>query len=254
LLPLRKVPKYPQPSEEGDGLWGRRRAITPGNKGLLKRIHDSAWAWDLFQGPVYNRLIFRAAADYFDAVIGLAGKGSPVRILDVGAGAGVVSLRLAKANPDAAVVGIDYARTQVGVANRLKKRERVVNCTFQQGNAMALPFPEASFDRVVSVNSIKHWPDPVQGLSEIRRVLRPRGQAIISEADKSASPEALLAFSEKYRAWYIYGPLMRWILRNVVFGSSYTAVELKTIAGRIGFSDTTIQAAPGPFFLLVLTK
>jgi len=166
----------------------------------------------------------------------------------------VVSISLAKANPDAAVVGIDYARTQVGAANRLKKRERVVNCTFQQGNAMALPFPDMSFDRVVSVNSIKHWPDPVQGLSEIRRVLRPRGQAFISEADRSASPEALLAFSEKYRAWYICGPLMRWILRNVVFGKSYTAAELKTIAGRAGFSDTTIQVAPGPFFLLVLTK
>jgi len=232
----------------------RGRAIAPGNKGLLKRIHDSAWAWDLFQGPVYNRLIFKAAADYFDAVIRLAGKGAPARILDVGAGEGVVSLRLATANPDAAVVGIDYALMQVRAANRLKKKEQVLNCTFQQGNAMALPFPEASFDRVVSVNSIKHWPDPARGLSEIRRVLRPRGQAFISEADRSASPEALLAFSENYRAWYIWGALMRWCLRNVVFGKSYTAAELKTIAGRAGFSDTIIQAAPSPFFLLVLTK
>ena len=165
-----------------------------------------------------------------------------------------MSLRLAKANPNAVVVGIDYALMQVRAANRLKKKEQVLNCTFQQGNAMALPFPEAAFDRVISVNSIKHWPDPVQGLSEIRRVLCPRGQAFISEADRSASPEELLAFSEKYRAWYIWDALMRWILRNVVFGKSYTAAELKTIAGRAGFSDTIIQAPPGPFFLLLLTK
>ena len=203
---------------------------------------------------MYNRLIFKAAANYFDAVISLAGKGAPTRILDIGAGEGVVSLRLAKANPDAAVVGIDYALMQVRAANRLKEKERVLNCTFQQGNAMALPFSEASFDMVISVNSIKHWPDPVQGLSEIRRVLSPRGQAFISEADRSASPEELLVFSEKYRAWYIWGALMRWILRNVVFGKSYTAAELKTIARKAGFSDTIIQAAPGPFFLLVLTK
>lgn len=211
-------------------------------------------AWDLFQGPVYNRLIFKAAADYFDAVIRLAGRNAPVRILDVGAGEGVVSLCLAKANPDAFVVGIDYALMQVRAANRLKKREQVLNCSFQQGNAMALPFPEASFDRVVSVNSIKHWPDPARGLSEIKRVLRSRGQAFISEADRSASPEALLAFSEKYRAWYIWGSPMRWILRNVVFGKSYTAMELKIIAGRAGFRDMIIQKVPGPFFLLVLTK
>jgi ubiquinone/menaquinone biosynthesis C-methylase UbiE len=232
----------------------RGRAIAPDNKGLLKRIHDSAWAWDLFQGPVYNRLIFKAAADYFDTVIGLAGKGAPARILDVGSGGGVVSLRLAKANPDTAVVGIDYALMQVRAADRLKKKEQVSNCTFKQGNAMALPFSESAFDRVVSVNSIKHWPDPIQGLSEIRRVLRPRGQAFISEADRSASPEELLAFSENYRAWYIWGALMRWILRNVVFGKSYTAAGLKTVAGRAGFSDIIIQVVPGPFFLLVLTK
>jgi len=229
-------------------------AIAPGNKGLLKRIHDSAWAWNLFQGPVYNRLIFKAAADYFDALIRLAGKGAPARILDVGSGAGLVSLRLAQANPDAAVVGIDYALMQVRAANRLKKKELIRNCSFQQGNAMALPFAEAAFDRVVSVNSIKHWPDPVRGLSEIRRVLCPRGQAFISEADRSASPEALLSFSEKYRAWYIWGALMRWCLENVVFGESYTAAELKTLAEKAGFRDAIVQGAPGPFFILVLTK
>jgi len=203
---------------------------------------------------VYNRLIFKAAADYFDTVIRLAAKDGPARILDVGAGAGVVSLTLAKANPKAAVVGIDYALMQVRAANRWKKKEQVRNCTFQQGNAMALPFPDTSFDRAVSVNSIKHWPDPVRGLSEIRRVLRPRGQALISEVDRFASPEALLAFSENYRAWYIWGALMRWCLKNVVFGKSYTAAELKTIAQRAGFSDTIIHMVPGPFFLLVLTK
>lgn len=199
-------------------------------------------------------MIFRAAADYFEALIGLAGKGCPARILDVGAGVGVVSLSLAKANPDAAVVGIDYALMQVRAANRLKKKEQVLNCSFQQGNAMALPFSEAAFDRVVSVNSIKHWPDPVRGLSEIRRVLRPRGQAFISEADRSASPESLLAFSEKYRAWYIWGAMMRWCLKNIVFGKSYTPAELKAIAGKAGFRDVIVQGAPGPFFILVLTK
>jgi ubiquinone/menaquinone biosynthesis C-methylase UbiE len=99
------------------------RVIAPGDKGFLKRIHDSAWAWDIFQGPVYNRLILKAASDYFDALIRLAGQGAPARILDVGCGAGMVSLRLAQAHPDAVVVGIDYALMQVRAAQRLKKKE-----------------------------------------------------------------------------------------------------------------------------------
>jgi ubiquinone/menaquinone biosynthesis C-methylase UbiE len=119
---------------------------------------------------------------------------------------------------------------------------------------MTLPFAEASFDRVVSANSIKHWPDPVRGLAEIRRVLCPQGQAFISEVDRSASPEALLAFSENYRAWYIWDALMRWCLKNIVFGKSYTAAELKTISAKVGFRDAIVPGAPGPFFILALTK
>jgi ubiquinone/menaquinone biosynthesis C-methylase UbiE len=199
-------------------------------------------------------LILKAAADYYDILLGLAVKGAPTRILDVGSGAGVLSLRLAKAQPGAFVVGIDYALMQVRAANRQNKKEQIRNCSFQQGNAMALPFSEAVFDMVVSVNSIKHWPDPVLGLSEIRRVLCPRGQAFISEADRSASPEALLSFSEKYRAWYVWNSLMRWCLKNVVFGKSYTVSEIKSIAAEAGFSNAVRQDTPGPFFILALTK
>ena len=43
----------------------------------------------------------------------------------------------------------------------------------------ALAFPDASFDLVISTMSMHHWADPTAGLTEIGRVLRPDGRALI---------------------------------------------------------------------------
>ncbi|MDI9569348.1 MAG: class I SAM-dependent methyltransferase [Pseudomonadota bacterium] len=240
-----------------DKRGGKR--IYPGERGFLKRIHDSAWAWDIFQGPIYNRLIGPAAADYFftlaDRVEREAhGCAAPMRILDVGAGAGTMSLLLARALPSLAITGIDYSPGQVRAARRMKKRAGLDNCRFQLGNAMNIPFAAESFDLAISVNSIKHWPDPVRGLVEIGRVLRPRSRAFIAEVDRRASPAALREFADKYRAWFIWPPAMRWCLGNVVFGNSYTTGEVADFASRAGFSAVSIQEVPGPFFLVSATK
>jgi SAM-dependent methyltransferase len=51
--------------------------------------------------------------------------------------------------------------------------------TFQVGDVAALPFPDASFDVVVSTLSLHHWRDPARGLAEIYRVLRPGAVALV---------------------------------------------------------------------------
>ena len=229
-------------------------SIDPKNRGLLKRIHDSAWAWDLFQGPVYNRLIENAAADYFDFLTDLLRAEAPRRLLDVGAGAGAMSLKLAEIYPAAEITGIDYAPQQVRAAQDRAKRAAITNCSFQLGNAMHLPFASESFDLVISSNSLKHWPDPVRGLAEIRRVLHPGAKAFTAEADRGASPAALQIFASKYCRWYLCPPLMRWCLRKVVFGHSYTADEAKRFARRAGFQTIISREVPGPFFLVITVK
>jgi len=179
---------------------------------------------------------------------------TPVQILDVGAGAGTMGLLLARTLPSPAITGIDYSPGQVRAAQEMKRKSGLDNCRFQLGNAMDIPFADESFDLVISVNSIKHWPDPVRGLAEIRRVLRPRSRAFIAEVDRNTSPAGLREFADKYCAWYVWPPVMRWCLRNVVFGNSYTAGEVTNFACRAGFSAVSLQEVPGPFFLIVLTK
>jgi SAM-dependent methyltransferase len=50
----------------------------------------------------------------------------------------------------------------------------------QLGDIAALPFASATFDRVFTINTIYFWPNTLEGLEEIRRVLKPGGLAVIA--------------------------------------------------------------------------
>jgi ubiquinone/menaquinone biosynthesis C-methylase UbiE len=52
-------------------------------------------------------------------------------------------------------------------------------------DAAALPFPDASFERVLCVNTIYFWPDPARALREIHRVLKPGGRLVLGYGSKA---------------------------------------------------------------------
>lgn len=61
---------------------------------------------------------------------------------------------------------------------------------------MGLPFKDSLFDVVVSVASIKHWPDAKRGLQEIRCVLKLDGEAFVGEVDRCAPDEEINWFAD----------------------------------------------------------
>jgi len=224
-------------------------------KGIFKQFLDARWAWDLIQGPIYNRLIFKAASELYQRFINEINLPEKAKILDIGSGPGFLTLLLAKENPIVSVVGIDYSPTRVRAANHLRIRNQISNCSFRQGDAMNLPFPDASFDIVISVASIKHWPEGKRGLQEIRRVLTPNGSAFIAEADREATDEELYRFASKFTAWYVCDKFMRWYLWRVVFGQSYSRGEAEWTARAAGFANVVVEkVSRWPFFLMRLRK
>jgi len=110
--------------------------------------------------------------------------------IDLGAGQGEVARALIEAtgNPvlmldpdrDAMTKGLEAAREK-----HLEDRLFAVT-----GTAEAMPFPDNSVDLVVSRGSIFFWNDPVQGLKEVYRVLRPGGKAYIGGGAGSGYPKA----------------------------------------------------------------
>ncbi|WNZ21598.1 methyltransferase domain-containing protein [Leptolyngbya sp. NK1-12] len=102
------------------------------------------------------------------------------RILDVGCGIGGSSLYLAeKFNASAAGITLSPVQAQraqerataAGLANRV---------TFQVADALAMPFPDAAFDLVWSLESGEHMPDKPQFLQECYRVLQPGGTLLMA--------------------------------------------------------------------------
>jgi SAM-dependent methyltransferase len=101
----------------------------------------------------------------------------PVRILDCGSGYGFV-LRILRDLTNAQIVGIEYEEERVcETREALGDDPRV---SVMQGDAMNLPFDDASFDYVVCSEVLEHLPDDAAAAREIFRVLKPGGTAIIT--------------------------------------------------------------------------
>jgi ubiquinone/menaquinone biosynthesis C-methylase UbiE len=99
------------------------------------------------------------------------------RVLEIGCGPGGLVLRAQRMHPDAEVVGLDPDPRALARARR--KAERAgLPVRFDQGKAGELPYPDESFERVLSSFMFHHLDEDEKGraLAEVRRVLRPGGQ------------------------------------------------------------------------------
>ena len=110
----------------------------------------------------------------------------PADVLDVGCGTGTLTRQIYDALPADAprrVCGVDAAESMIAVAN--KKAGDRPGLEFAAALAEQLPYPDASFDRVLSTFFFHHlnFDLKVKALAEIGRVLRPGGHAAILDVD-----------------------------------------------------------------------
>ena len=149
-------------------------------KGL---IGSGGWRYDLM-GWFHDTFSFRGKwRELRLRTTTLAGLQPGDAVLDVGCGTGTLALEVARLVGRAGrVAGVDPGTEQIAHA-RSKAARRNVPIDFQIGVIEQLPFPDQTFDVVLSTLMMHHLPAPLkrQGLAEIARVLKPGGRLVIAD-------------------------------------------------------------------------
>jgi ubiquinone/menaquinone biosynthesis C-methylase UbiE len=115
-----------------------------------------------------------AGADDFRALRARPRGHNPADLLETATGTGVVTGALASLLPDTRIVATDLNEPMLAQAKaRLADHHQI---TWQQADALALPFDDERFDIVVCQFGVMFFPDRVEGYSEARRVLKPGGR------------------------------------------------------------------------------
>jgi SAM-dependent methyltransferase len=131
---------------------------------VRKQFDAIAGSWDTMRDPEH--------LEPYEAALA-AVEPDPARALDLGTGTGQGAFAIARRFPRAEVVGIDLAAAMLAEARRKTPPELAERVRFENGDASALPFPDASFDLVAHANMIPFF-------DELARVVAPSGQALFA--------------------------------------------------------------------------
>jgi ubiquinone/menaquinone biosynthesis C-methylase UbiE len=117
----------------------------------------------------YDSIWASSTRQFIPPLLDAANVSSGMSVLDVGCGPGYVSA--AAADRGATPIGIDFSREMIAIAMKLFPR-----IEFREGDALNLPFADASLDRVAANFSLLHIADPERACAEACRVLKPGGK------------------------------------------------------------------------------
>lgn len=97
------------------------------------------------------------------------------RLLDVPVGTAIFTSEKYLRMKGARVVGLDYSDEMIAIAALRKETEGIANLSLRQGDVGDLPYPNESFDCILSMNGFQAFPDKEKAFAEIFRVLKPGG-------------------------------------------------------------------------------
>lgn len=207
-----------------------------------------SWLYDAIIAPGILKLKDRALSSILKSLP------EGASVLDVGCGGGQIVASIAQERPDLQITGLDLSKEQVFRA-RNRMAHLALKAEIVEGSALSLPFPDQSFDCILSVASIKHWPDRLKGTSECLRVLKHGGKLFIVEAIRGCEAGDAENFVKMWRIPRFLRKLAVHFFITKVAEPSLTKDEAREILEKAGSQRhevTKIDELPG--FLICAEK
>ena len=149
--------------------------LTGGNASF----YDGMMTYSTLPGKAICRAVWNMDAEKNLRYIEQALSGVPMdftgKLLEVPVGTGVLTMPIYKDLPEAQITCLDYSADMMNAAKQKADRAGIKNITFLQGDVGALPFPDESFDIVLSLNGFHAFPDKEAAYRETNRVLKKGG-------------------------------------------------------------------------------
>jgi ubiquinone/menaquinone biosynthesis C-methylase UbiE len=189
----------------------------------------------------YDRTTRKDMAEFQALAVRIAAAIPPTaQVLEIAPGPGFLSIELAKRG--LSVQAVDISRTFVEIARRNAAAERV-DVRFQLGNAAALPLEDASVDFVVCRAAFKNFSEPQKALMEMRRVLRPGGQALLIDMRRDAPMTEVRQYVNGLGVNRLNRWFMMFVFRNMLVKRAYPLEEFRRMAIDAGWAQPRIDTS-----------
>ncbi len=159
-------------------------------------------------------------------------------VLEIAPGPGYFCIELAKLG-NFQITGLDISKSFVEIA-RKNAAEAGLKIDFREGNASAMPFKENAFDFTFCQAAFKNFSEPVKAISEMYRVLKPGGVAVILDMRSDASAEDIEREVKGMGLDRINQFFVKWTFDQMLLKSAYSAGSMKSMIAQTPFKKCNL--------------
>lgn len=167
------------------GIGVMKENVTPYKDSDLTKKKQVEQMFDTISGNYdgLNRVISLGAdVKWRKKVVKMIADSNPSSILDIATGTGDLAIKFTEKSTADKVVGLDISEGMLSVARKKTENSDLADrVSFIKGDSEALPFSDNSFDAITVSFGIRNFENLEKGLSEIYRVLSPKGLFVILE-------------------------------------------------------------------------
>lgn len=206
------------------GFWNFRAAYYEGMLSATSFLGDNQFSY------------FKAVEEVARTALE-ASPASPLPVLDVACGTGLVARSIASRAGEQLVVGLDYSAEMLQVARQHSKKPGLARVEYVKADAHALPFKRSSFRAVTCAGALSNMNDPQKVLDEFARVTAAGGvvSVLVTVFEKTMSMRVKLSRLMLDLTYAVQRVPLRWFppeeLRSMMQRAGYESIALKPLGG-----------------------